>query len=261
MGFNFAYADPEYRKKQSDNTRVAWRLGKFDFKKTPPIKKLCGNPKCNNIMLLKPHETLSRKYCSRKCSALVNNPNRKVSEITKQKISEAIKGTHPKTTRFFPKIEIRCKNPRCSRIMSLAPWLAKKQRYCSNECAMAVIGRMTTSPKASKGKPGIRTDVSPTICFYSTWEANIARVFNLINLKWVYAPKIFDLREHTYRPDFYLPDFDTYVEVKNFMGEYSLNRDTQFRKLYPNTKLDLILKEEYMQIKANYKYFIRNWEY
>jgi predicted nuclease of restriction endonuclease-like RecB superfamily len=99
-------------------------------------------------------------------------------------------------------------------------------------------------------------DVSPTICFYSTWEANIARVFNLIDIKWVYAPKIFNLGEHTYRPDFYLPDSDTYIEVKNFMGEYSLNRDIQFRKIYPNTKLDLILKKEYMEIKANYKYFM-----
>ncbi len=149
----------------------------------------------------------------------------------------------------------------CRKTISLPPYLAKRQKYCSNRCAISVVGKLTTSPKASKGKPGIRIDISPIICFYSTWEANVARVFNLVEIRWEYAPRIFDLGEHTYRPDFYLPDFDTYVEVKNFMGEYSLNRDKQLRKLYPDIKLDLILKDEYNEIKLNYKYFIKNWEY
>ena len=261
MGFNFAYLDPEYRKRQAEITKTAWLLGKYDFKRVPSIKKLCENPKCNNFIFLKPHELKFRKYCSQKCSALVSNPGRKVSEVTKQKISEAIKGTHPKITRYFPKIGIKCNNPLCNKLMSLPPWLAKRQKYCSRKCAIAIIGRMTTSAKASKGKPGIRMDVSPTICFYSTWEANVARVYNLVGIEWLYAPKIFDLGKHTYRPDYYLPDFDTYVEVKNFMGEYSLERDQTFRKKFPNIKLELILRKEYTEIKTNYKYFIKNWEY
>jgi len=115
------------------------------------------------------------------------------------------------------------------------PEYRKKQaeitrKYCCIHCLITTIGRRTTSPKASKGKPGVRIDVSPAICFYSTWEANIARVFNLVGIKWVYAPKIFNLGEHTYRPDFYLPDFDSYLE--------------------------LILKKEYTEIKFNYKYFM-----
>lgn len=119
---------------------------------------------------------------------------------------------------------------------------------------------MTTSPKASKGKSGIRDDINTNTVFYSTWEANIARVFNLIDIKWKYAPKIFDLVEHTYRPDFYLPDHDMFIEVKNFMGAYSLRRDFLFRKKYPNIKLELILKNDYLNIQANYKELIDNWE-
>jgi len=52
-----------------------------------------------------------------------------------------------------------------------------------------------------------------------------------------------------------------YIEVKNFMGEYSLKRDSLFRLKYPNVRLDLIMKKEYLDIKNNYKYFIKNWEY
>ena len=64
-------------------------------------------------------------------------------------------------------------------------------------CAISVTGRLTKSPKASKGKNGIRLDIDPNINFYSTWEANVARVYNLVGLKWTYAPKLFDLGEHT----------------------------------------------------------------
>lgn len=158
-----------------------------------------------------------------------------------------------------PKVTLTC--IACNKKFEVLPYLAKTRKYCCIHCLITTIGRRTTSPKASKGKPGVRIDISPTICFYSTWEANIARVFNLVGIKWIYAPKIFDLGEHTYRPDFYLPNFDTYIEIKNFMGDYSLKRDQTFRKKYSNIKLELILKKDYLEIKSNYKYFINNWEY
>jgi len=89
----------------------------------------------------------------------------------------------------------------------------------------------------------------------------MARVFNLVGLKWEFSPKIFDLGEHTYRPDFYLPDFDMFIEVKNFLSPYSLERDVLFRQKYPHVKLVLILKDDYLEIKSNYKELVDNWEY
>jgi len=86
-------------------------------------------------------------------------------------------------------------------------------------------------------------------------------VFNLVRMRWQYAPRIFDLGEHTYRPDFYLSDFDTFVEIKNFLGEYSLQRDKLFREKYPDIKLDLLLKDDYLEIKSNYKDLVDKWEY
>ena len=127
-------------------------------------------------------------------------------------------------------------------------------------CAMKIIGGRTTSPKASRGKSGIRLDIDESICFYSTWEANIARVFNLLDINWHYAPTVFDLGDHTYRPDFYLPSDSLYIEVKNFMNEYSFNRDKLFREKYPNIRLDVISKKEYKAIEANYKPLIEPWE-
>jgi hypothetical protein len=45
------------------------------------------------------------------------------------------------------------------------------------------------------------------------------------------------------------------------MGVYSLLRDKLFRVKFPNIKLELILKEDYLQIKSVYKHLVEGWEY
>jgi predicted nuclease of restriction endonuclease-like RecB superfamily len=184
-----------------------------------------------------------------------------MTPLTKMRISMALK-LLPKSKRgkhfSKPKVKMICVG--CGKSFELVPYLSKTQKYCSIHCNIVALGRKTTSPKASRGKNGIRIDIDSKINFYSTWEANVARVFNLLGIKWQYAPKIFDLGEHTYRPDFYLPGYDMFIEVKNFMGDYSKQRDYLFRKRYPDIKLGLILKKDYLHIKSNYKELIENWE-
>jgi len=86
-------------------------------------------------------------------------------------------------------------------------------------------------------------------------------LLNYLKIKWQYEPKIFDLGSQNYTPDFYLPKFDTYIEVKNFLWKYSKIRDQKFRKLYPNIKLLLLLKEDYLKLENKYSNLIKNWEY
>jgi len=126
---------------------------------------------------------------------------------------------------------------------------------------MEVIGGKPTSPKAARGKAGIRKDISKTIYFYSRWEANIARLFNYLDINWVHQPRIFDLGSQNYTPDFYLPAYNLYVEVKNFLWEYSKIRDRKFRELYPDAKLALLLKKDYLKLENKYSRSIKNWEY
>ena len=126
---------------------------------------------------------------------------------------------------------------------------------------MKVIGGRPTSPKASKGKNGIRKDISLTINFYSRWEANIARLFTVLKIKWDYAPKSFDIGGQRYTPDFYLPEKDVYIEVKNFWWPYSKIRDQKFRERYPSIRLDVILKDEYMWLEKYCSHLVPYWEY
>jgi hypothetical protein len=56
------------------------------------------------------------------------------------------------------------------------------------------------------------------ISFRSTWEAEIAKVFDKEKIVWQYESKRFYYKNFTYLPDFYLPDYDLYIEVKGWIG-------------------------------------------
>jgi predicted nuclease of restriction endonuclease-like RecB superfamily len=126
---------------------------------------------------------------------------------------------------------------------------------------MKVTGGKPTSPKASRGKAGIRPDIHPSLYFYSRWEANTARLYTFQNILWEFSPTTFDIGNQTYTPDFYLPESDTYIEVKNFWGEYSRIRDTKFRLAHKKVKLTVILKDEYHRLEKEYAHHIPLWEY
>jgi hypothetical protein len=251
------YSSLEYKKKQSKITKTNWKKGLYKHRIKPIGLRHCKNPNCINTFKTKPWD--QKMFCTSKCSAIFNNTGRKQTITTRQRISKSV-SLLPKRIFMKRKTRILLSCKACGKNFKVVPYLSKTRKYCSNLCAITTIGKQTTSAKASKGKFGIRKDIDSTICFYSTWEANMARVFNLINLKWQYAPQIFNLGTHTYRPDFYLPDFDTYIEVKNYLGPYSLQRDHLFRQKYPNIKLDLLLKKHYLEIKSNYKDLIDAWE-
>jgi len=253
------YNTQEYKEKQSTITKENWRKGIFDFHFRRE-KRRCNRKGCNNIFETIPSDP--KIYCSRSCSGKVNNINRgPLPEEVKLKIAAKLKGRKNPHAGIIkiPRIEILCANPKCGKLFLRERWM--KRKFCSNECAINVIGGKPTSPKAARGKAGIRKDISNIIYFYSRWEANIARLFNYLDIGWKHQPKTFDLGSQNYTPDFYLPDYNVYIEVKNFLWKYSEIRDKKFRKLYPDINLILLLKKDYLELEKKYSHLFKNWEY
>jgi hypothetical protein len=239
--------------------KTNWAKGIFNFLRKRE-ERICARKGCDIVFKIIPSSP--KIYCSSSCAAKVNNiKSGPLSEKTKSKISRALKGRRNpyKGVIKVPRIKTKCANPRCGKIFLRERW--RERKFCSNKCSMIIIGGRPTSPKAARGKAGIRKDINKTIYFYSRWEANMARLFNLLSIKWIHQPKTFDLSSQNYTPDFYLSDYDVYIEVKNFLGEYSRIRDQKFRKLFPNVKLILLLKKDYLELQKKYSRFIKNWEY
>jgi len=116
----------------------------------------------------------------------------------------------------------------------------------------------------SRTKSGRRSDLG-NIFFRSSWEANIARYFNYLNIKWEFEPKTFyfdGIKRGciSYLPDFYLPETNEWVEVKGWMDQKSRTKLKRFAKYFPDEKLILIDKKEYARIEKQYGYLIKNWE-
>lgn len=69
------------------------------------------------------------------------------------------------------------------------------------------------------------------INFRSNWERQVAKNLDKNNIKWKYEYKTFKLKEgNTYTPDFYLIDYDKYIEVKGFMYKHSELKIKSFLK-------------------------------
>ena len=66
----------------------------------------------------------------------------------------------------------------------------------------------------------------------SKLEASVAQRLDDDNIIWQYEPERFDLGEFTYLPDFYIPEYDLYIEAKG--AEQGLEKVEAFRKTGKN---------------------------
>lgn len=82
----------------------------------------------------------------------------------------------------------------------------------------------------------------------SSWEVNFAQYCDKKNIKWQYESKTFDLGNTTYTPDFYLPAYDMYVEIKGYFRNNAKRKMTLFKKLYKDIELKLFDKQHLIKL-------------
>ena len=87
-----------------------------------------------------------------------------------------------------------------------------------------------------------------TINFRSSWEANFAKWCDGSGIKWEYEPKAFNLGNTTYRPDFYLPEFDCWIEIKGYWRKDAREKVNKFISLNPSINFKLFEKQELQEI-------------
>jgi len=108
------------------------------------------------------------------------------------------------------------------------------------------------------GKGGYREDLHHYV--RSSWEANVARIFLLNGIGYEYEKHRFILEDCSYCPDFYLPEFDTYIEVKGYLRDGAKAVLYKFIKANPEIKLLVIDREVYKKLSLMFKNKILNWE-
>lgn len=82
------------------------------------------------------------------------------------------------------------------------------------------------------------------IHFRSSWEANFAKWCDLSGIKWKYEAKTFDLGQTTYTPDFYLPEFDLWIEIKGWWKDRDLIKKELFENKFKKLNILYLMKKE-----------------
>ena len=103
----------------------------------------------------------------------------------------------------------------------------------------------------------------PPVAFAHASEAEIARLLTFYRVSWEYEPRSFPLEwaddgrmTQSFTPDFYLPDYDLYLEVTTIKPSLANRKNRKIRRLrelYPevNIKLLALRDVEALMLKYN----------
>ncbi len=95
------------------------------------------------------------------------------------------------------------------------------------------------------GRPPVYKRIKyKSIWMRSSWEIAFAKWCDKNSIKWFYEPKTFNLGEMTYTPDFYLSEFNLWIEVKGFWFKGAKKRFELFKQIYCGERIKLLEKSE-----------------
>jgi len=175
------------------------------------------------------------KFCSSSCAASHNNKKRDGhSEETKNKISKKLTKTIKKEETIHKIIKINRnkyhQNPKFCKICGQKLDYEKRNRKtCSDECNIIASIRIRPYQNGSRKTFWFfNKHENKEVLLESSWELRMAKFLDEKNVKWIRPNHIiwFDILKNKkyYFPDFYLPDYDLYLDPKN---KYCLSRDVE----------------------------------
>lgn len=182
----------------------------IEYDKSPILCALCSKP----IEFTKQ----TNKFCSRNCSAKYNNHRRPPrSEQSKAKTSDSVRKNGYKHKGPIRKYSIVSFCRICGVVIP-----HKSTKTCSKNCLSLLHSEKMKSRKRTGKNYTKRTFyTSPTagkVYLESSWELKLARSLDENEVSWI-RPKYLNYTIHgktkSYYPDFYLPEYDVYLDPKN----------------------------------------------
>ncbi len=104
--------------------------------------------------------------------------------------------------------------------------------------------------------------VRSAVAFAHHSEAEIARLLDFYGVRWEYEPRSFPLQwaadgrpTMLFTPDFYLPDYDLYLEVTTIKPALANRKNRKIRRLselYPDVRIKLLALRDVQALMAKY---------
>lgn len=96
------------------------------------------------------------------------------------------------------------------------------------------------------------------VVFKNPSEEEFAQILSMHNIEWEYEPRTFPIKWDTegnitlaFKPDFYLPRFDTYIELTTMDQKYVSDKKKKvqlLKKLYPGTNINIVFKNDFYSL-------------
>jgi len=115
---------------------------------------------------------------------------------------------------------------------------------------------------ASRPAPGPVKPSSDRPTFAHASEAEFARILDFYEVRWEYEPHVFPILWNldgvvieSFSPDFYLPDFDTYLELTTLRQPLVRKKNRKLRRLrelYPDIRIKLLYARDFRALMLKY---------
>lgn len=103
---------------------------------------------------------------------------------------------------------------------------------------------------------------SETVTFAHNSERQFAKLLDFYQIEWEYEPRSFDIGwdrdgepNQRFRPDFYLPQYDTYIEITTLNQKLVTKKNRKVRllkELYPDIKCKIFYQRDYLDLLIKY---------
>jgi len=117
--------------------------------------------------------------------------------------------------------------------------------------------------KKSSQEPVVPSTTLRPISFAHSSEEDFSKLLDFYCIDWLYEPRSFPLRwegdkiAEMFTPDFYLPEFNLYVELTTLKQNLITEKNRklrQLRELYPEVNVRLLTKSDFLKLVAKYGY-------
>lgn len=96
---------------------------------------------------------------------------------------------------------------------------------------------------------------SRAVVFKHPSEEEFAKILDMHSIEWEYEPRTFPIKwdaegniTMAFSPDFYLPRFNTYIELTTMNQKYAADKKKKvqlLKKLYPGTNINIVFKHDF----------------
>ena len=115
------------------------------------------------------------------------------------------------------------------------------------------------SESAAAAPPALKSDL---VRFAHPSERQFAQLLDFYQIEWDYEPRSFDLEwdrlgnvVQRFTPDFYLPQYDLYIEITTLNQKLVTKKNRKVRRLrerYPEVKCKIFYQRDYLLLVSKY---------